>query len=72
MNKTLRLAAENILKNLLLECTEDQKTIFKRMYCHKNLELPINDGVDQISDDKIDWAITQCERSVVKNRASII
>jgi hypothetical protein len=42
------------------------------MYCHKNLELPINDAVDQISDDKIDWAITQCERSVVKNRASII
>ena len=40
------------------------------MYCHKNLELPINEAVDQMTDDKIDWAMTQVERTVEKNRAA--
>jgi hypothetical protein len=67
MNETLKNAGKEILKYLLAQCTECQQMMFKRMYSHKNLELPINDVVDQISDDKIDWAISQCERTVEKN-----
>ena len=59
-----------MLKELLLECTEGQQFMFKRMYCHKNLELPINEAVDKMDEDKIDWAMTQTERTVEKNKAN--
>jgi hypothetical protein len=55
------------LKDLLSQCTEDQQTLFKRMYSHDDLERDINDAVDQMPDDKINWAISQCERTVYDN-----
>jgi hypothetical protein len=67
-NPTLISAARIILKDLLSKCTEDQQMLFKRMYSHQNLELPINDAVDQMDPDKMDWAITQCEQTVNKNK----
>ncbi len=69
MNQTLAKSGKEILKGLLAQCTEPQQLMFKRMYCHKNLELPINDAVDQMADDKISNAITQCERTVEKNNS---
>ena len=68
MNETLKNTAKEMLKNLLAQCTEPQQLMFKRMYCHENLDLPINEAVDQMEDDKIDWAITQCEKTVLKNK----
>jgi len=72
MNNTYKTACKELgqqmLKDLLSECTEPQQLMFKRMYCHENLDLPINEVVDQISEDKIDWAITQCESTVLKNK----
>ena len=67
-NKTLITSGRNILKNLLSQCTEGQQRIFKRMYSHKNLELSINDVVDQMDPDKMDWAISQCEATLRKNK----
>jgi hypothetical protein len=67
MNETLKNAGKEILKDLLSKCSEPQQLMFKRMYCHKNLALPINEAVDQMADDKIDWAITQCEKTVSDN-----
>jgi len=64
MNERLKESGKEILKELLSQCTPPQQFMFKRMHCHKNLQLPINDAVDQIADDKIDWAISQCERTV--------
>jgi len=68
MNETLKNTAKEMLKDLLAQCTEPQQFMFKRMYSHNNLELPINEAVDQMEDDKIDWAITQCESTVLKNK----
>jgi hypothetical protein len=68
VNQTLKNAAKVILKDLLSQCTEGQQFIFKRMYSSKNLTLPINEVVDQMPDDKLDWAITQCEQTVNKNK----
>jgi hypothetical protein len=68
MNETLKSAAKEILKGLLAECTEGQQMMFKRMYSHNNLELPINEVVDKLPDSKIDWAISQCENTVNKNK----
>ena len=66
MNETLKTEAKKILKALLVECTESQQHMFKRMYSHENLELPINDVVDQMDESKMDNAISQCELTVQK------
>jgi hypothetical protein len=71
-NETIKNVAKEMLKELLSECTDGQQLMFKRMYCHKNLELPINEAVDQMADDKIDWAMTQVERTVEKNRKELL
>jgi hypothetical protein len=55
------------LKNLLSECTEGQIMLFKRMYSHKKLELPIEEVVDKMPSDRIDWAIEQTERTLYSN-----
>lgn len=68
MNSTLKKSAQDILIGLLNQCTPGQQNIFKRMYCDKNLELPINEAVMQMDESKMDWAISQCERTVEKNR----
>ena len=67
MNKTFANSGKQIIKDLLVQCTEGQQHLFKRMYSPNNLELSINDAVDQMDENKIDWAITQCERTVEKN-----
>jgi len=69
-NETIKNFAKEQLKGLLSQCTEGQQLMFKRMYCHRNLELPINEAVDQMADDKIDWAMTQVERTIEKNEAN--
>ena len=47
-----------ILKELYDQCTEEQQGFFCRMY--KSLE--------EIPDEKIRWAIQQCERTIEKNK----
>jgi hypothetical protein len=71
MNQSLKNYGKNLLKELLFECTEPQQMMFKRMYSHKNLELPINEVVDNMEDEKIDVAITQCERTVENNQKKV-
>jgi hypothetical protein len=69
-NQTLINAAKQILKDLLSKCTEPQQMLFKKMYCHKNLELSIDEAVDQMDTDKMDWAISQVERTIQKNNSN--
>jgi len=71
MNKTLNSAAKEILKNLLVQCTEQQQLMFKRMYCHENLNATIDEAIEQMDENKIDWAITQVERTIEKNSLKI-
>jgi hypothetical protein len=70
-NQTLINAAKTILKDLLHQCTEGQQLQFKRMYYHKNLELPIDDVVDLMDVECMDWAITQCEYTLEKTKKII-
>jgi hypothetical protein len=55
-----------IIKDLLHLCNEGEQLIFKRMYSPDNLELSIDDVVDNLPENKLDWAMTQCERTVEK------
>ena len=66
MNNTIQDFARNKLKEDLAKCTEAECLMFKRMYSHKNLELPINDVVDNMAAEKIDWAMQQVERTLAK------
>ncbi len=67
MNKTLANAGREILKDLLSQCTPEQQMLFKRMYAHKNVEIDINHAVDEMEEERISWAISQCERTVFLN-----
>lgn len=66
MNKTLSEYGRAQLKENLSFCNEAQQLLFKRMYSRNNLELPINEVVDNMPDDKIDWAMQQVERTLSK------
>lgn len=75
MNKTFSNTGNQILKDLLAQCTEPQQRMFKLMYGRnkgkRSVEdaeaMQINEVVDLMDESKIDWAITQCERTVEKN-----
>ena len=66
MNKSLQSYARAQLKEMLAKCTEGQQHFFKRMYSHQNLELDINDVVDNMPDEKLDWAMHQCQMTLKK------
>jgi hypothetical protein len=68
MNNFLDKAGRDHIKELLSQCDEKQQLMFKRMYAHKTLELPINDCVDLMLPDCIYMAIVQCELTVKKNK----
>lgn len=54
----IRNFKSQILQELYDQCTPEQQQLFNRMY----------ESTDQIPEDKIDWAIQQCERTVEKNK----
>lgn len=57
-------AKRKILKELLAKCSLENHLIFKRMYSHTNLELPIDEVVDKMPSKKLDHAINQAESTL--------
>lgn len=57
---TLEDLGRDKLKELLAQCTKEQVHLFNRMY----------KSVDVIPLGKIDLAIQQCERTIVRNQKS--
>lgn len=66
MNQHLQKFARQWLKDGLAKLPESNHEIFKRMYSHKDLNKPINDVVDAMPADKLDWAMQQVENSLRK------
>lgn len=64
MNQTISTFARNELKAGLSKCSETQQLLFKRIYSYKNIDLPINDVVDQMPNEKLDWAMQQVEKTI--------
>lgn len=64
MNKQLQDYARDTLKAGLLQTTEMQQLLFKKMYSHKNLNMPIEDVVDNLEAEKLDWAMQQVQRTI--------
>jgi len=83
MNEQLQQFARQTLKEGLAQCTEAEQLFFKRMYVPWALEIinqnrkmtdeelntPINEVVDKMPDDKLDWAMQQVQRSINKKEA---
>ena len=61
MNGQMQQFARQTLKDGLAKCTERQIGVFKRMYSFKDQSLSINDIVDNMPCDQLDWAMEQVQ-----------
>ncbi len=84
MNDALKAFARQTLKDGLARCTGGQQVVFKLMYSeptdprHRTSEVvarikaaDIEDVVDGIPDEKLDWAMEQVEATLAKAAAAI-
>lgn len=68
MNKKLKQFAKKYIIENLSECLPEQVDKFKRIYSHENLNLNIENVVEKIPDEKLDWAMTQVENTIKLNK----
>lgn len=69
MNQELQDFGRKKLKEGLAKCTEGQQAKFKQMYSFENRKQSIEYAVDHMPDNKIDWAMQQVEKTVLKNES---
>jgi hypothetical protein len=65
-NLTLILTARALLKSLIVQCTKEQQHVFRRMYELKIGSLSIEEVVDRMPVEKLDHAISQCEKTIAE------
>ena len=65
MNQTLQKFARLYIKDGLNRCTDKEVSLFKRMYA-KNQETPKDKVVDDMPEEKLDWAMQQIDRTLEK------
>jgi len=66
MNDQLQNFARISLKVGLSKLPETWQYKFKQMYSHGNLDANINDVVDNMPEEKLDWAMQQVNTSIKK------
>ena len=66
MNKQLQDFARQKLKEGLAQLPEAWQYRFKQMYAHQQLNKDINEVVDAMEEERLDWAMQQVERSIAK------
>jgi hypothetical protein len=66
MNIQLQNFARETIKSRLMQLGKAQQILFKRMYANGNLNMEINDVVDKMPEEKLDWAMQQIERTLRK------
>lgn len=69
VNNKIQEFARNDLKKGLAQCTEAEQLLFKRMYAGGDLEMPIDDVVDKMDAEKLDWAMQQVDRTLAKRES---
>lgn len=78
MNTQLQNFARATLKDWLAKLPESNHDVFKLMYARnggkRSVEdakaMPINEVVDEMPADKLDWAMQQVERTLKKAEAT--
>ena len=66
MNNTVEQFTREEIKTGLKLLPDNWVLMFKRMYSHKNLDADINDVIDSMPSEKLDWALSQVENSISK------
>lgn len=66
MNSQLAAYAREKIKEGLGDLSEGHRMVFKRLYSHNNIEMPINDVIKNMPDEKLNWALTQVQNSLNK------
>lgn len=64
-NETLILEARKILLKTLLKLEQKHRDFFLRMYFFEQ-QLTIEEAVQRLPIDKLDWALTQAEATLKK------
>lgn len=70
MNHLLQEFARRWLKECLNALPEKNQEIFKRMYSPFALAASIDQVVDSMPADRLDWAMTQVENTLKKSEAA--
>ncbi len=65
MNETIVVFAREQIKEGLAKLEDAHRLRFNRMYSHDNLQRPVNEVVDNMPEDKLNWALSQVERSML-------
>jgi len=68
MNKQIVEYARQEIKKGLSQLSESHALRFKRMYSHNDLDKLIKTIVDDMPEEKLDWALTQVQNSIKKLR----
>lgn len=66
MNKYLEKYARDFIKTGLGTLPESNRLVFARLYSSKAPDRPINDVVNSMPKDQLDWAMMQVQNSVDK------
>lgn len=66
MNKSISDFTRQQIKEGLKQLPDNWQMMFKRMYSHNNLDCDIVTVVDNMLDEKLDWALSQVENSLKK------
>jgi len=66
MQDSLILSVRQIMKDKIKLLPNENQVSFKRMYSHKNLDKPIDLVIDDMEEDKLEWALSQIETTLNK------
>jgi len=66
MQDSLILSVRQIMKDKIKLLPNENQVFFKRMYSHKNLDKPIDLVIDDMEEDKLEWALSQIETTLNK------
>jgi len=71
MNETLEQFAREYLKKGLAQLPDKNQLLFKRMYSHQDTDKPIDKVVDDMTTDKLDWAMTQVQNTLEEQKIKV-
>ena len=79
MNQSVIDFMRSEIKKGLKQLPEDWQLLFKRMYSYPNgnlsvlpdLEKPIDKVVDDMPVEKLDWALSQVQKSIAKIQVNV-
>ena len=69
MNDTLQEYAREQIKAGLAKCTEGQRETFMRIYAGGRKDVRVEAVVEAMPASKLDWALTQVQRTLENNDA---